>query len=195
MRERAKTLVKRTPRTVLAFAALCLLLDAAELIIYRRRIGAHAAVWAVEFVVAFALLAALVVWRRRWAWWLCVIEAVAWLVSPAWGVRFHPLTDLIDAVFLALLLTPSMRRHVGGVFGWRRPGSNSRWWSLKAWLVSLGIGAVFTALAFVGGRSATLGRDIGHVLFGLIVAVAIRLVGFLLTLAVRLIRRRDSPAT
>jgi hypothetical protein len=78
----------------------------------------------------------LVTWQRRWAWWLCVVTAAAWLVSPAWGDRFHPLDDLPEAALLALLVTPSMRRHVGGTFGWRRPDVNSRWWSLKAWLIS-----------------------------------------------------------
>jgi len=63
-----------TPRTLLAFAALWLLLDVAWLILQRSRISAHPVVAAVELTLALGLLA--VVWRRRGAWWLWVVTPV-----------------------------------------------------------------------------------------------------------------------
>ena len=182
MRDRTYALLERTPRTVLGFAGLCLLLDVGWYIVYRSKIDAHLVGAAVELVLALAVLAALVFWRRRWAWWLCVAGPVWWFVSPAWGYRFQPLTGIIEAALLLLLLAPAMRHHVGGVFGWRRPGPNSRWWSLKAWLWSLGLAAAFSAVGFVGGRHraihSTSARDVDLVLFGLVLALGFRLVGF-----------------
>ena len=119
--EQAQSLLTRTSRAVLAFAALCLLLDMAGLIVQRARISAHPLTAAVELTLALLLLAALVIWQRRWAWWVCVVTAAAWFVSPAWGDRFHPLDDLLEAALLALLLTPSMRRHVGGTLAGAGP--------------------------------------------------------------------------
>lgn len=198
MREHAYALLKRTPRTVLGFAALCLLLDVGPFIVYRSRTSAHLAGVAVDLTLALALLAALVVWSRRWAWWLCVAGPLAWFVSPAWGDRFHPITDLIEAALLALLLTPAMRQHVGGVFGWRRPGPNSRWWSLKPWLVSLGLAAAFTAVSLLGAHHRPVdstSADVDRALFWLALAAALRLVGFVAQLGRRLVGRRDATET
>jgi hypothetical protein len=68
-------------------------------------------------MLGLGLLAALVIGRRRWAWRLCVLAPVAYLVSPVWGARFRPVYDAIELAFLALLATPSMRRHAGALTG------------------------------------------------------------------------------
>jgi hypothetical protein len=199
MRQRANALLKRTPRTVLGFAALCLVLDVGWYVVYPGSIDAHLVLAAVEFPLSLALLAALVLCRRRWAWWLCVAGPVSWFVSPAWGYRFHPVTDLIEAALFVLLLTPAMRRHAGGVFGWRRPGPDSRWWSLKPWLWSLGLAAAITAFGFVGGRHraihSTSARDVDLALFGLVLAAGLRLLGFVAQLGRRLVGRQDATET
>jgi hypothetical protein len=104
---------KQLPRGVLAFVALVLLYDVAALLLARRWFHAHPLGGAFWLLMSFGLLAALVIWRQRWAWWIAFIGPLLWLASPAWGERFRPITDLVELVFLAAILTPTMRRHVG----------------------------------------------------------------------------------
>jgi hypothetical protein len=68
-------------------------------------------------------LAAIVVWRQRWAWGLSVLGYAVVLISPAWG-RSLEVIYAFDVVMLALLISSPMRRYVGAV---RRPtGSAAR---------------------------------------------------------------------
>src|ERR1700730_16015280 len=105
--------VKQLPRNVLAFIALVLIYDVVALVANWRWFHAHPLYGAFWFLLSFGFLTALVIWRQRWAGWIAVIGPLLWLVSPAWGARFRPVTDGVELVFLAALLTPGMRTHVG----------------------------------------------------------------------------------
>jgi len=64
--------------------------------------------------VLFALLiAAVVVWRQRWALFLSLLIAFVAFVSPAWGEWPGPVLYVANLVSLALLVSPGMRRWVG----------------------------------------------------------------------------------
>jgi hypothetical protein len=58
-------------------------------------------------------LAAVVVWRQRWAWLLLVVVTVVAVVSPAWGEWEGAALYVCNVISLALLLSPGMRRWVG----------------------------------------------------------------------------------
>jgi hypothetical protein len=57
-------------------------------------------------------LAAIVIWRQRWAWAVTVVAYSVGLVEPAWHWR-GALSYSLAVLMLALLLSPSMRRYVG----------------------------------------------------------------------------------
>lgn len=72
-------------------------------------------------------LAAIVVWRQRWAWGLAAIAYLVALLEPAWNRHFASHSH--DAVFYAfdlvmagLLISAPMRRYVGAI---RRPAATS----------------------------------------------------------------------
>jgi hypothetical protein len=111
MRRRLRATVGHLPAIVVAFAALVVVLDVSALLVggaYVRERPLWAAFWA---MLGLALLAALVIGRRRWAWWLCLLSSIGYLTSPVWGERLHLVYGVVELAFLALLLTPSMRRH------------------------------------------------------------------------------------
>lgn len=65
---------------------------------------------ALVFVFAVLWLAAIVVWRQRWAWWLSLVgDLVAVARGPIAGAAPYVLT----IATLALLVSPGVRRHVG----------------------------------------------------------------------------------
>jgi len=116
--------VKQLPRGVLVFAVLVLLYDAALLVVDWGWLAANPFAGALRFGFSFGVLAALVIWRQRWAWWIAFIGPLVSLASPVWGSRFRPVTDLVELVFIAAILTPTIRRHVGVLT--RHPTSTPR---------------------------------------------------------------------
>src|ERR1700722_3427613 len=90
--------VQRLPRGVLCFVALVLLYDAVALAVDWRWFQNHPLAGACWFLLSLGGLAAIVIWRQRWAWWLAFIGPLLWLVSPAWGARFRPVTDAVELV-------------------------------------------------------------------------------------------------
>jgi hypothetical protein len=74
----------------------------------------HHPIAGVIVVALIALwIAAIVVWRQRWAWALWVLLVLSALLSPGWGERNGVLVYLSNLVTLALLASPGMRRWVG----------------------------------------------------------------------------------
>jgi hypothetical protein len=76
--------------------------------------------WRGVVVVMLLVLwvAALVLWRRRWAWVLMLVVTASAVVAPLWewnGVLVYA----FNVVTLGLLISPGMRRYVGAY--WRRP--------------------------------------------------------------------------
>ena len=70
---------------------------------------------AAAVVLILALwLAAIVIWRQRWAWAVTVAAYTVGLVEPAWHWRGAFIYSL-GALMLALLVSPPMRRYVGAV--------------------------------------------------------------------------------
>ena len=198
MRQCISVTLNRLPATVIAFAALVVVLDGTFLVVnssYVREWPLWTAFWV---VLGLGLVAALVLWRQLWAWWLCLISPVAYLVSPAWGARFHPVSGVIELAFLALLLTPSMRRHVGVMTGRRQIQETSRGWTPSPGLVSLGVSGSLVLVVELEARHRTAhtlaGQIFGGVLAWFVLAAAIRLVILIAQRSHRLLRRRDTPA-
>lgn len=196
MRQRISVTLKRLPATVIVFTALVVILDGAFLAVnssYVRERPLWTAFWV---VLGLGLLAALVIWRQWWAWWLCLISPIAYLASPAWGASFHPVYDVIELAFIALLLTPSMRRHAGVLTGQRQTQQASRGWIPSPRLVSLGLGGGFVLVVELEARRHTAhtlaGQIFGDVLAWLLLAAAIRLVIFIAQRGRRLVGRRDT---
>ncbi len=57
-------------------------------------------------------IAAIVVWRQRWAWWLYVIGGFLSFLPLAGRTETAP-RYIIDVVLLVILLSPQMREYVG----------------------------------------------------------------------------------
>jgi hypothetical protein len=69
---------------------------------------------AVLVVLLLALwLAAVVVWRQRWAWALMLLTSLSGVLEPLWGNWHGPLTYGANVVSVGLLLAPAMRSYVG----------------------------------------------------------------------------------
>src|SRR4051794_4272171 len=64
-------------------------------------------------LVLLLWLAAIVVWRRRWAWALMLLFVLAALLSPIWGKWNGGVPFAVNLLSLGLLLSPGMRRWVG----------------------------------------------------------------------------------
>jgi len=103
------------PRVAWAFSALYLLTFGYNLThdgsLWQRKPWFATAV----LVLALLLLASMVIWRQRWAWWLSVV-----FVATNVTVHLVTLGDIktvaewvVNVVFLGLLLSPQMRRYVG----------------------------------------------------------------------------------
>jgi hypothetical protein len=179
MRQRIPVTLRQLPATAIAFTALVMVLDGTFLVVnssYVRERPLWASFWV---LMGLGLLAALVIWRQRWAWWLCLIGPIAYLVSPAWGARFRPVYDVIELAFLALLLTPSMRRHAGVLTTQGQTQNTSRGWTPSPKLVSLSIsGGMVLAVELESRHRAAhtiTGQIFGGVIVWLVLAAAIRL--------------------
>jgi len=196
VRQRLPATMKGVPLTVIVFTALSLVLNALDWILdpYLSRYPVWNGVWNLLFL---GVLAAIVVWRQRWAWWLCLLSPLAYVVSPAWGARFHPIWYVIELVFIGLLLTPSMRAYVRGVRPRRREPRHMRRW--VPWLACLFVaGAVELPIAIDPRHpyhSALAYRVIGFVVFWLALAGALRLAVAIVQVFTRLLRRRRGQDT
>jgi hypothetical protein len=158
--------------TALAFLLLVPVLDAVYLAT-SSQVQRHPVYIGVSMTLALALTAALVIGRRLWAWWLCMASAFLSLVALLSDARFHSLDDGIEVVFVALLLTPSMRRHVRGNRGGSRiiarPGLAS--------LIVSGLLVLFGDLAARHHAYHTVGgRVYSGVFVWLVFAVVLRVV-------------------
>jgi hypothetical protein len=169
--------LRRLPATVIAFPVVVLVIDGTTLALdstYVRERPLWTAFWA---LLALGLLGALVIWRQPWAWWLCVLNPIASLASPAWGARLHPISDIVALVFLLLLLTPSMRRHAR-ILRARHESMSAPHWSPSARPLCLGAGGAFTLVFELEARHHTAhsvgGRIFAGLLIGLIFAAALR---------------------
>jgi hypothetical protein len=66
-------------------------------------------------VVLFLVLwlAAVVVWRQRWAWVLMLLTVLSGVLEPLWGDWHGALVYGVNVVSVGLLLAPAMRSYVG----------------------------------------------------------------------------------
>jgi hypothetical protein len=170
------------PATAIAFTGLVVVLDGTSLLLNSSYVGERPWWTAVWVMLGLGLLAALVLWRQQWAWWISLIAAIIYLASPAWGSRAHPVYDAFELAFLALLLTPSMRRHAGVLAGHQPNQKASRRWTPSPGSMALTIGGVIVLAVELEIRhrtAHTLGGEIfAGVLAWLVLAAAIRLVIF-----------------
>jgi len=198
MRQPISVTLKRLPATAIAFAALVMILDGAFLIVHSSYVRERPLWTAFWVLLGLGLLAALLIWRQWWAWWLCLISPIAYLVSPVWGARFRPVYDLIEVAFIALLLTPSMRRHAGVLTGRRQTQEFSRGWRPSPRLVSLGVSGGLVLVVELEARHhaahTVAGQIFGGVLAWLVFAAAIRLVILITQRGHRLVGRADISA-
>jgi len=88
----------------------------------------HHPVAAAALIALLALwLAAIIVWRQRWAGGAAVVVYSVGLIEPAW--RWHGvLIYICDVAMLVLLLSAQMRQYVG--VARRHTGSGLAGWSL-----------------------------------------------------------------
>jgi hypothetical protein len=161
---------------------------------------AHPLAGACWFLLSFGLLAALVIWRQRWAWWIAFIGPLMWLVSPAWGAPFRPVTDVVELVFLVAILTRTVRRHVG-VLTRSQPTSVARR-SSRPGRAALAASGVLTLFVMVPVEPRHTTGSIGSritaaVVLWLVLAAVIRLVMWLWAGVRRRLPRfaRDHPPT
>jgi hypothetical protein len=83
----------------------------------------YVALYASAVVVGALWLAALVVWRQRWVWWLYVIVYCISIASPLSGRQFAVVPYVVGVLTLALLVSPQTRQYVG--IG-RKTGADTR---------------------------------------------------------------------
>ena len=198
MRRRISVILGRLPVTAIAFTALVVILDGTYFVVHSSYVRERP-LWASFWVLlGLGLLAALVIWRQRWAWWLCLISPIVYLVSPAWGARFHPVNDVVELVFLALLITPSMRAHARVLTRRRQTEEPSRRWTPSPRLVSLSVSGALLLVVELEARHHTAhsitGQIFSAVIVWLVLAVAIRLLILIVQRSARFIARRDTTA-
>ena len=185
--------LKSRPVSVWLFTGIVLLWQATFLALnpgYVREDPVWAGAWG---AFGLASLAALVVWRQRWAWWLYLAGPVYYLLSPALGVRVHPAWDIAELALLVLLVSPSMRRYVfAGRVRRRRPRPD-RAWSVP--LVLSGAITVFIAVPVRHPAAHAVGtRVIAWVIFWLALAALMRLIAVGFRATRQLLRtRRETP--
>jgi hypothetical protein len=175
MRLRVHAAVRGLPRTVIAFTVLALVLVVVDWVVYFPRLSTHLLGNAVWCVLGLGVLAAIVLWRQRWAWWLYLLVLLAYVVSPAWGARLHPVADAIDLDFIGLLLAPSMRAYVRAA---RQPNKTRQPRQWVPWLLCLCVAGVVILPIAVDPRHpshrAVVYRLIADVIVWLVLAGALR---------------------
>ncbi len=188
--------VRRSPLTLRIYATITLLWLAAFLALargYETRHPVNAGVWSALYVAA---VGALVIWRQAWAWALLVVTSVAFCVAPVWGGSFHPFWDGVELVLIGLLLSPPTRRYL-----WESGRPRWPFGPLRGWRAPLALSAALTLIGAIPHRHPvehSIGaRIVSGVIFWLLLAAALRLVGFIIQSAGRLGKRRDGtpPAT
>jgi hypothetical protein len=142
------------------------------------------------------LLAAIVIGRQAWAWWVAVALPIVYIAASAWAASIRLPAALVELVCLVLLLMPSMRRHVGVVGRDRRPTTSSPS-RPSTWAVVLGVSGLFVLAAEIEGHShgstTIAARIAGAMIAWLLLASAMRLVVMLAGLVIRTVRRGDAP--
>ncbi len=191
MRQQLLATTKSVPLAVIMFTALSLVLNVLDWVIIPDL--SKYPVWnGVWNVLALGVLAAIVFWHRGWAWWLFLLSELAYVLSPAWGARFHPVGDAIELVFIGLLLTPSMRAYVRVPRPRRRRTKPLRRW--VPWLACLFVtGAVVLPIVLDPrhpSHSALAYHVIGFVVVWLALAAALRLAVAIVQVVIGLLRRR-----
>ncbi len=73
----------------------------------------HLPAYVLAVVLGALWVAAIVVWRQRWAWWLYVIGGFLVLASPVWGKWAGVIRYSLNVVVMALILSHTMRQYVG----------------------------------------------------------------------------------
>jgi hypothetical protein len=168
------------PATAIVFTGLVVVLDGTSLLLNSSSVGERPWWTAVWVMLGLGLVGALVLWRQQWAWWICLIAPIFYLVSPAWGSRFHPVYDAFELVILALLLTPSMRTHARVLVRQSQNQEASRGWRPSPGLVSLSLSGVIVLVSELENRNPAIRSNGGQVsidaLTWLLFAAAIRLV-------------------
>jgi hypothetical protein len=112
--------------------------------------------------------------------------------------RFRPLTDVVELVFLAAIVTPAMRKHVGVLT--RSPSKAEPRRSSRLWRVALAASGLLTLFVMVPVEPRHTTGSIGSrittaVVLWLLLAAAIRLTIWLAALVRRHLPRfaRDHP--
>lgn len=189
MRQRLSATTKGVPLAVIMFTALSLVLNALDWIVDPDL--SKYPVWNGAWnLLALSVLAAILFWHQGWAWWLSLLSELAYVLSPAWGARFHPVGDTIELVFIGLLLTPSMRAYVRVRRPRRRRTGPPRRW--VPWLACLFVaGAVVLPIALNPrhpSHSALAYRVIGFVVVWLALAAVLRLAAAIVQVLTGLLR-------
>jgi hypothetical protein len=139
MRRRVCATVRQLPATVIVFAVLAVALDGGALAVHSAYVSERPLWTGLWTMLGLWWLAALVIGRRRWAWWFGLLSPIGYLAAPAWGDPFHLLSDIVELVFLALLIIPSMRRHTGVMAGGPETHPAVDRWAPSLGWVSLGV--------------------------------------------------------
>jgi hypothetical protein len=193
MRRRLPATVEDAPLTVIVFTGLALVLDVADWVVYYPSLSKYPLWNGFWFVLALGGLAAIVVWRQEWAWWLGLLSELAYVLSPAWGARLHPISDALELLLIGLLVTPSMRRYVG-VLSARRQTQLTWRWLPSPGLVCLSVsGAGVLAIALEPrhpSHHAVSFQVVGYVVVWLVVALVLRVALAIVQWTGRLARRR-----
>jgi hypothetical protein len=163
------------PWTLRLYAAIALAWAAAYLGFNHSYVSHHAAWIACWDAFGLATLAALVVWRQRWAWWLVLIGQVWSLLYLVFGAVSHPFWAAVELVLLALLLSPPTRRYL---FAEGRPVREVR--LQRDWVSPLIFSGLLTLLLAVPARHRAVesvgARVVGWIVFWLLLAVVFRVV-------------------
>jgi hypothetical protein len=182
--------VKGVPLTVLVFAALSLALTVLDWLAYPSL--SRYPVWYGSWnLLSLGGLAAIVVWGQGWAWWLCLLSELCYMLAPAWGARLHPVWRAVDLVFLGLLISPSMRSYVG-VLSHGRKTHRPQIWTPSPNLVCLcvsGVGLLAVLLEPRHTHGLASGRVVGAVVIWLAAAALLRVLVALVQWASGIVRR------
>jgi len=104
------------PASVWAFSAFSLLTGLYS--VASSRVASHPLLLITSVVLELLWLAAIVVWRQQWAWWLwLLVDLIGLARGPFAGIAPY----LMTIVTLALLVSPGVRDHVGIRLPFRRP--------------------------------------------------------------------------
>jgi hypothetical protein len=159
----------------LLYAAIGLAWEAVYVAFDRSYVSHHPVSTACWDAFGLAILAALVVWRQRWAWWLVLIGQVWSLLYLLLGATFHPVWAGAELVLLALLFSRPTRRYL---FPDGRPVREVR--LRRDWAAPLILSGLLTLLLAAPARHRAVenvgARIAGWVVFWLLLAAALHVI-------------------